>query len=72
MIYKKIIAYYAQMPLFDYNITYRIDKLGSLKSSVQNEYLQILKNLQEIPMKKEFSKVIATALRDGAFLWLYI
>lgn len=67
MIYKKIIAYYAQMPLFDYNITYRIDKLGSLKSSVQNEYLQILKNLQEIPMKKEFSKVIATALRDGAF-----
>lgn len=67
MIYKKIIAYYAQMPLFDYNVTYRLDKLGSLKSSVQNEYIQVLKNLQEIPMKKEFSKVIATALRDGAF-----
>lgn len=67
MIYKKIIDYYSKMPLFDYNITYKIDKIGSIKSSVMNEYIQVLKNLQEIPMKKEFSKIIATALRDGAF-----
>ena len=65
MIYKKIIDYYSKMPLFDYNITYKIDKIGSIKSSVMNEYIQVLKNLQEIPMKKEFSKIIATALRDG-------
>ena len=63
MIYKKIIDYYSKMPLFDYNITYKIDKIGSIKSSVMNEYIQVLKNLQEIPMKKEFSKIIATALR---------
>ena len=67
MIYKKMIDYYSKMPLFDYNITYRIDKLGSLKTSVQKEYLNILRNLQEIPMRKEFQKVIATAIRDGAY-----
>lgn len=68
MIYKKIIAYYAQMPLFDYNLTYRVEAIDSgLDSSVLNEYKDVLVKLQEINMKKEFSKVIATALRDGAY-----
>lgn len=68
MIYKKIIAYYAQMPLFDYNLTYRIENLDfSGDNNFLSEYQEVLTRLQEINMKKEFSKVIATALRDGAY-----
>ena len=68
MIYKKIIAYYAQMPLFDYNLTYKVETLDTgIDANILNEYKDVLVKLQEINMKKEFSKVIATALRDGAY-----
>lgn len=68
MIYKKMIAYYAQMPLFDYNVTFKVDNLASAPSpSFLNEYKEILEKLQQINMRKEFQKVIATALRDGVY-----
>lgn len=68
MIYKKMIAYYAQMPLFDYNVTYKVENLTSIpSSSFVNEYREILEKLQQINMREEFQKVIATAIRDGAY-----
>lgn len=68
MIYKKIIAYFAQMPLFSYNILYKSDfQKGIDTNKYLKSYQDILQKLQQINMKKEFSTVIATALRDGVY-----
>lgn len=68
MIYKKILAYFAQMPLFSYNVIYRPDfTKGIDNTKFMKAYQDVLIKLQQINMKKEFSTAIATALRDGAF-----
>ena len=68
MIYKKILAYFAQMPLFSYNLIYKSDfQKGIDTSKMLKAYQDILQKLQSINMKKEFSTAIATALRDGAY-----
>ena len=67
MIYKKILEYYATMPLFYYNVTYISDFTKETdKSKMLKSYQSLLKRLQQINMKKEFSSVISTAIRDGA------
>lgn len=68
MIYKKILSYFAQMPLFYYNLTYKADWTKGIDSSkMLKSYMDVSKKLQEIKMQKEFSTVIATALRDGVY-----
>lgn len=68
MIYKKIISYFSQMPLFYYNIIYRSDlSKGVDASKLLKSYNDVSSRLQEINMQKEFSTVIATALRDGVY-----
>lgn len=68
MIYKKILAYFAQMPLFSYNLIYKSDfQKGIDTSKMMKAYQDVLLKLQQINMKKEFSTAIATALRDGAY-----
>ncbi len=68
MIYKKILAYYSQMPLYYYNLVYKSDFSKETDSSkMLKSYQDISQKLQEINMRKEFSTVIATALRDGAY-----
>lgn len=68
MIYKKIISYFAQMPLFTYNVIYKSDYNKSInQSKFLKQYNDITKKLQGINMRKEFSIVIGTALRDGAY-----
>ena len=68
MIYKKILAYYAQMPLFYYNLIYKPDfSKGVDYSKMIKAFQQVSSKLQEINMPKEFSTVIATALRDGVY-----
>lgn len=68
MIYKKIIAYISQMPLFSYNLIYKVDfQKGIDANKYLKSYQDILQKLQQINMKKEFSTAIATALRDGVY-----
>lgn len=68
MIYKKIIAYVAQLPLFSYNVIYKTDFSKEFdRDTFLSKYQDILKRLQEINMQKEFQTVIATALRDGVY-----
>lgn len=68
MIYKKIISYFSQMPLFYYNLIYKSDFIKEIDNAkFLKSYMDISKKFQEINMQKEFSTVIATALRDGAY-----
>ena len=68
MIYKKIISYFAQMPLFTYNVIYKSDYNKSInQSKFLKQYNDIAQKLHGINMRKEFSTVIGTALRDGAY-----
>lgn len=68
MIYKKIISYFAQMPLFSYNVIYKSDfQKGIDSNKFLKSYQDILQKLQQVDFKKEFSTVIATALRDGVY-----
>ena len=68
MIYKKILSYYAQMPLFSYNLIYKSDFTKGVDSKkFLKNYQDILLKLQQINFKKEFSTAIATALRDGVY-----
>lgn len=68
MIYKKILAYFSQMPLFYYNLTYKCDFTQNIDSNAMlTSYQDVSLKLQQINMQKEFSTVIATALRDGVY-----
>lgn len=68
MIYRKILSYFAHMPLFYYNVIYQFDITNPIdQNTLLSGYQDILKNLQKVSMEKEFSRVIATALRDGAY-----
>ncbi len=68
MIYKKILAYFAQMPLFYYNIIYKADFIKGIdQKKFMKSYMDIAARLQEIDMQKEFSPIISTALRDGIY-----
>lgn len=68
MIYKKILEYFPSMLMFSYNVVNRVDFTKSVDSSkMLKSYHDLLLKLQEINMRKEFSTVIATALRDGVY-----
>lgn len=68
MIYKKILSYFAQMPLFYYNLIYRTDFSKEINyNKFIKSYQDVSQKLQEINMQKEFSTVISTALRDGVY-----
>ena len=64
MIYKKIIEYTAQMPLFYYNISYKYDLSKGFQLDAFNKvYYDLCARMQVIDFKKEFSQIIAKALR---------
>ena len=68
MIYKKIIEYTAQMPLYYYNVSYKYDFTQQLDvETYKQQYYDLLKRLQVMDLKKEFSTITATAIRDGIF-----
>lgn len=67
MIYKKILEYFPSMLTFNYNVINRVDFTKGVDSKMLNTYHDLLTKLQEINMRKEFSTVIATALRDGVY-----
>lgn len=67
MIYKKILEYFSCMPLFYYNLINKVDFSKGVDKNILKTYNDVLIKLQEINMKKEFSQIIATTLRDGIY-----
>lgn len=68
MTYKKILAYFSQMPLYHYNIIYKADFVkGVDPQKMLKSYQELSQRLQAINMAKEFQTVVATTLRDGAY-----
>lgn len=67
-LYKKIILYYATMPLYYYNATYEIDfSKGMTRDKLLKEYQSHLKRLQCTDFQKESIPIIATTIRDGSY-----
>jgi len=68
MIYKKMIYYYATMPLFLYSITQFNDLSKTISANkALKGYEEVLKRLNNFNMQKELYTVIATTLRDGIY-----
>jgi len=68
MIYKKFLEYYATIPLYYYNVVYKCELSKDVNpSKAMKAYEALLKRLQSFRIKREFSNICATALRDGIF-----
>lgn len=69
MIYKKLIAYYANMPLFYYNITQENDwtKDVDIDKSYKN-YMSTLKTFEKFNLSKEGFNSLYAAIRDGIYV----
>lgn len=70
MPYKKIIEYFASMPLYSYNISY-ISKDWSKpidQNKFMKEYREASRRLYNINFEKVMSTAIASALRDGIYI----
>jgi len=67
-LYKKIILYYATMPLYNYNIVQKMEftKTPNAKK-ITKDYEAILKHINKFNFKDEFSNAIALAIRDGVY-----
>ena len=68
ILYKKIILYYATMPLYNYNV---IQKMEFTKTpnvnKITKDYEGILRHLNKFNFRNEFATAIALAIRDGVF-----
>jgi hypothetical protein len=68
MIYKKMIYYYATMPLFLYSVTQYNDLSKNITANkALKGYEEVLRRLNAFNMQKELYSVIATTLRDGIY-----
>ena len=68
-LYRKIIMYYATMPMYHYNVVIKSDftKEDDSEKLLKN-YESCLKRLQKFNFKNEFAVAIAIAIRDGCFV----
>lgn len=67
-LYRKIILYYACMPMYNYFVTEKIDltKTYNTSKSMKN-YYNIIQKLQQVNFKNEFAQMIALAILNGAY-----
>lgn len=67
-LYKKIVMYYALMPLYNYNVVEKVDftKKNNVNKMLK-DYENVLKRLHKFNFKNEFSTAIALAIRDGVY-----
>lgn len=67
-LYRKIILYYACMPLYNYYVIEKIDltKTYNASKSMKN-YNNIIQKLQQVNFKHEFAQMIALAILNGAY-----
>lgn len=67
-LYRKIILYYACMPLYNYYVTEQIDLTKTYNvTKSQKKYNSIIQKLQQINFKNEFAQMIALAILNGAY-----
>ena len=67
-LYKKVIIYYATMPLYNYNIVQKMEfaKEPNVKKLI-NDYEKVLKHINKFNFKTEFATAMALAIRDGVY-----
>ena len=67
-LYKKIILYYATMPLYNYNIVQKMEftKSPNVKK-ISKDYENVLKRINKFNFKNEFANAVALAIRDGVY-----
>lgn len=67
-LYKKVILYYATMPLYNYNIVQKVEfaKDPNVKKMI-NDYEKVLKHINKFNFKTEFATAMALAIRDGVY-----
>lgn len=72
-LYKKIIMYYASLPLFYYDLTQMNDYTKSVKANkIIKDYCTVAKRLNGFNIAKEFYNSIYCTIRDGMFVgYLY-
>lgn len=67
-LYKKIVLYYATMPLYYYNVTYEIDfTKQTTTDKLLKSYQSYLQRMQSINFPKESIPIIAMTIRDGSY-----
>lgn len=67
-LYKKIVLYYATMPLYYYNVTQSVDFTKNINANKSlKDYQSFLKRLQSISFPKECVPIITTTIRDGIY-----
>lgn len=67
-LYRKIILYYATMPLYNYNIIEKVDfTKNNNPKKLLKDYEQVLKRCHKFNFKNEFATAIALAIRDGVY-----
>jgi hypothetical protein len=67
-LYKKIILYYACMPLYNYYVIEQIDLTKTYNTTKSmKSYYQIIQKLQQIDFKNQFAQMIALAILNGAY-----
>lgn len=69
MLYKKLIMYYATMPLFNYNMTQINDMISDI-SNVDSltDYEKVLKRFEKFDIKKFGYNAIYNTIRDGMYV----
>ena len=68
-IYKKVIWYFADLPLYSYNLIYNQSNWSSPSGSSDflKNYQKVATRLQQWNMPQEMAKILATTLRDGIY-----
>ena len=67
-LYKKVILYYATMPLYNYNITQKMKFTETPDvEKITKAYEGILRHINHFNIKSEFATAVALAIRDGVY-----
>lgn len=67
-LYKKLVLYYACMPLYNYNVLEDIDLTKPYNfNKTKNEYFTVIKNLHQINFRNAFSQMVALSLINGVY-----
>ena len=67
-LYKKVILYYATMPLYNYNLVQKMEFMKEPdKQKIVSDYEKVLKHINKFNFKNEFAVAMAIAIRDGVY-----
>lgn len=68
-LYKKVILYYATMPLYNYNIVQKMEFSADNQdvNKITKDYEAVLRHVNKFNFKIEFAVAMALAIRDGVY-----